>query len=52
MQMGDASANMVASQKDSDNGRYGWDRITVTVGPVEQVCDFGKSTVTIHRRLD
>ena len=28
------------------NGKFGSDRITVTVGPVEQVYDFGKSTVS------
>jgi hypothetical protein len=28
------------------NGKFGSDRITVTVGPIEQVYDFGKSTVT------
>ena len=28
------------------NGRFGEDRITVTVGPVRQVYDFGKSTIT------
>jgi hypothetical protein len=30
------------------NGRFRSDRITVTVGPVEQVYDFGKSTVVNH----
>jgi hypothetical protein len=28
------------------NGRFGEDRITVTVGPIKQIYDFGKSTIT------
>lgn len=30
------------------NGAFGDDRITVTVGPIRQIYDFGKSTVTFE----
>jgi hypothetical protein len=29
------------------NGKSGEDRITVTVGPIKQIYDFGKSTITM-----
>ena len=28
------------------NGKFGEDRVTVSVGPIRQIYDFGKSTVT------